>query len=338
MGFAQRSDVSSTTAAALFRWLPALRMQPKRVGTDIEVVLAEKARRQYGVLSRSDLLYEGIPPQAILRRLQKGTLEELMPRAYRLPGAPDCWEQRVMATLVWAGPNSAISHRSAAALFGLDGFPRSELELTTTVKCRPPEGVIVHRTRRLWGHDLTLLGPFLVTTVARTLLDCGGVAPLLRVEAALEDALRKKLTTLSALHWELRTSGGRGHRGTATLRKLLASRPAGYNPTESPLELRVDRLLRGADLPAYVRQHVVQTRDGPKRPDFAFVNYQVAVEADSYRWHSGRRAWQMDRIRDLSLRAAGWDVLYLTNQDVTERPEQVKADIRTLLRRKGWRT
>ena len=312
-------------------------MESHRIGTDIELVLAERARRQYGILSRADLLSKNVSPQAILRRVRKGTLEEVLPRTYRLPGAPRSWEQDLMAALLWAGPNSAVSHRAAAALFELDTFPRAETELTVVTKSKPPAGLVVHRVQRLWGHDLTLFGPFTTTTVARTLLDCGGVAGISRVEFALEDALRRKITTLPALHWELRTHGGRGHPGSATLRKLLSSRPAGYTSTDSHLELKLDRVLRSAAFAPYVRQHVVQTRAGARRIDFAYVQYQLAVEADGYRWHSGRQAWEKDKRRDRSLRAAGWELVYVTDDDLRRRRREVIEDVRSALVRRGWK-
>lgn len=175
-------------------------------------------------------------------------------------------------------------------------------------------------------------GPFRLTTPARTLLDLGAVANIETVEAALEDALRKNLTTLPALHWQLRTAGGKGVRGTDVLRMLLDARPVGYVHTRSDLELKVDRVLRSLrSIPRYVRQYEVLTRSGRRFLDFAFPERLVGVEAVSYKWHGGRSAWTADLQRDRDLRALGWRLMYVALEDLRDRRTQFVADLRALL-------
>jgi very-short-patch-repair endonuclease len=241
-----------------------------------------------------------------------------------------------MAAQVWAGPECRVSHRSAARLMNLSGFRDELLEITTTRRLRHPD-VIVHHLPRLDGYDMTIKEPFLITTAARTILDLGGVVGIQKVEDALEDAVRRKLTTLSALHWELEKQGGRGHPGSKILGKLLKVRPRTYPPTESPLEVRIDRVLRAAVLPPYVRQIVVKTRVGARRPDFAFPEYKVAVEGDSYNHHSGRKAWMYDKQRDRALRALGWDLIYVTWDDLRHRKDEFIRDLSATLACRGWR-
>ena len=160
--------------------------------------------------------------------------------------------------------------------------------------------------------------------------------PLETVEYAIEDMLRKRLSTLAALRWELRTQGGQGVPGSATLSELLQARPDGYVPTDSGLEVDVDRVLRPLVLPPYVRQLVIQTRAGERRPDFAFPDHTFAIEAKSYKHHSGRRAWDSDNRRDEALRAEGWDILYATCEDVHKRRDQFVRDVYLRLQRNGW--
>lgn len=168
------------------------------------------------------------------------------------------------------------------------------------------------------------------------MLDLGAVSPVDTVEYALEDLLRRKLSTLAALRWELRTQGGRGVPGSAILSELLAARPDGYVPTDSGLEVDVDRVLRSLVLPPYRRQLVIKTRSGVRRPDFAFPDYTFAIEAKSFKHHSGRTAWESDNQRDEALRAEGWDILYATWEDVHKRRAQFVHDIYLRLRQNGW--
>lgn len=302
----------------------------------IHRLLHERARSTLGVLSREDLLACELSAQASRRWVRTGKLDEIFPGAFVLPGVPRSWKQKLMCALTWAGPEAKASHRSAAALIGLDGFPEGVIEITMPSKRKPVEGIITHRVERISPHDVTKVGPIRTSTPARILLDLGAVSSFDAVECALEDALRRKLTTLPALRWELRTQGRRGVKGTATLKRLVQTRPRGYVATESRLELKIDRVLRSISLPFYARQHVIATRLGERRPDFAFPEYNFAIEADSYAHHSGRRAWERDKQRDRALRAAGWDILYVTWEDIHKRRELFVRDVYSGLHRNGW--
>lgn len=230
----------------------------------------------------------------------------------------------------------AFPTRAAAALINLDGYKPGPVELTSTSRRTPPRDIITHHLPAMSPYDATKLGPLTTSTPARILLDLGSVSPLESVEYALEDALRRRLTTLKALKWELRTQGGRGVRGTAILKRLLKARPDGYVPTDSWLEVDIDKVLRTMTLPRYVHQFVVHTRLGTRRPDFAFPEYTFAIEGESYVEHSQRSAWDYDKQRDAALRAEGWDVLYATWEDVHGRTDQFKADVYERLNRRGW--
>ena len=73
-------------------------------------------------------------------------------------------------------------------------------------------GIIAHGSR-LSGRHVTSIGSIRVTDPTRTLLDLGAVVPPWRVERALDDALRRGLTTLRRLRRRLRADGGpRGRR------------------------------------------------------------------------------------------------------------------------------
>jgi very-short-patch-repair endonuclease len=294
------------------------------------------ASQQFGVVSREDLERAGVSGAAIRRRILKGELERLRPGAYRITGSPKCWEQEVMGVQVWSGSASRISHRSAARLMKLDGFDEKVLEISTTRRLRRQDDVIVHEVSHLKQYDKTYIGPFRTTTAARTLLDLGGVSDVDSVEDAVEDALRRRLTTLAALEWELKQEGGRGHPGSKILRELLRVRPRDYVPMASRLEIRIDRVLRVTQLPPYARQFKVCTRVGDRWPDFAFPDFTVAIEGDGYNSHGGRKAWLYDRQRDRALEALGWDVMHVTWDDITRRRDEFIHDLYLKLIRKGW--
>jgi hypothetical protein len=69
---------------------------------------------------------------------------------------PETWRGRLLAALLWAGPEAFVSHRSAAALYGLDGFPEGSIEITAPY-ADPVRGVKVHRSKRpAKEHELSM--------------------------------------------------------------------------------------------------------------------------------------------------------------------------------------
>jgi very-short-patch-repair endonuclease len=63
----------------------------------------------------------------------------------------------------------------------------------------------------------------------------------------------------------------------------------------------------------------------------------VAIEADGYRHHSGKVAWQRDRVRRNALTIRVWRVLHVTWEDHEARPYEVVAEIRGALVKKPIR-
>lgn len=301
-----------------------------RPARDIDRACAHVSRDQHGVLSLAQARTAGLSLRAIARRLESGRWERLHPGVYRIAGAPASWEQSLIAACLHAGKGAVVSHRAAAALWRLDGVEQGVVELIAPRRIRRP-GVVAHQTT-LPRRRSTHVGTIPVTDVARTLLDLGAVVPGRVVEAALEDALRRRLTTLARLRRRLRADGGRGHRGAGVLRALVEARDPSAAPAESVLESRLGRLLANSDLPPATAQHVIRGERGfLARVDFAFPDAMVVVEADGYRYHSGAAAWARDRARENVLTARGWRVYRVTHQDLLARPERVVADLRRML-------
>ena len=282
-----------------------------RSTADFVRLLNRLARQQLGLVSRAQLLARGVSPDVIKRIVRARQLEPVLSGVYRVPGSPRSWEQDQLATIMWADP-AAASHRAAGRILGISVFEDAGPEITTTRRLSDTCNAAVHRVPVLDREDVFIKGPFLVTTPARTIFDLGGVCPEEVVEQALEEALHTRLTTLAAVRWQLRRSGQRGRNGSAALRRILDDLSEDHVPTASALELKVDRLLRTLCLPPYRRQYEVVIAGRRRRPDFAFVEYKVAVEAHSFKWHHRRRTWEEDQIRDRAFRTDGWDVIYVT--------------------------
>ena len=306
----------------------------KRPNSHRERALLDILRNQFGVLSRAQALSVGLSPRAIDRRSASGRWEVVFPGVYRLAGAAASWKQLCLSACLWAGEDAFASHRTAAALWGLEGIASNVVELSTTRRIRHP-GVLVHFAA-IARADQSRVGSIPVTGVTRTLFDLGAVTGPEGVELALDDALRRKMTSLRVLRQRLEDLGGRGRRGAGILRSLLEDRDPRKAPPESVLEARLLRCIRQSRLPEPARQFEVRDRGKLfARVDFAYPDVRLAIEADGYRYHSGRVAWQRDLERRNSLTSLGWRVIHVTWNDVVSGGERILAEIRQALGNPG---
>lgn len=285
------------------------------------------AARRRGVLSRHEALSAGMSAETIRRRAKSGQWEELFPGVYAMPGAPRSWEQRLVAACAWGGKGVVASHRSAAALFGFPRFQPGLIEITTTRGTRPPPGLSVHRVRWLPKDDLAELRGIPVTDAARTLIDLGAVVSVGEVRAAVEDALRRRLTAVPLLEGVLELRARSGRRGAGALRQIIGELAPGYRPTESELENRLREVLEEAGLPA-AQQHEVVSAGRRHRLDFAYPSLRLALEADSKRHHMLSSDWERDLERRNALTRNGWRLLHFSWDAVTRRSGSLVAAIR----------
>lgn len=213
----------------------------------------------------------------------------------------------------------------------LVGFDPGPVELTVPRGRKRNAPGIVHRNLLL-VRDVTTVGAIPVTTPARTLLDIAAVAPRETVEEALDDALRRRLVSLRRLRSRVDELGRRGRPGIAMMRALLDARDPSSPVPESVFETRLLRVLRRARLPEPVLQHRIRDRGRTVAVvDFAYPDAKLAIEADGYRWHSGRVRWENDRARLNRLTLLGWRVIHVTWHDLVRRPEHVAASVRNAL-------
>jgi very-short-patch-repair endonuclease len=287
-------------------------------------------KRQHGILSFDDLIAHGLIREGINRRVKTNSLIRLYQGVYRMPGAPETWQQALWAARKWAGADCVFSHRSGLLLLGMAGATDRVVEMTVTRRIRSPsERLLLHYTRRDPFVDAIEIEGLPVTSAGRTILDSAAVARRWQVEAALDDGLRRKLFSVDDMWRLLAKAGGRGRKGSALVRSLLEDRSDGRARSHSKLEIKLDGVLRNSSVPRYFRQFEVMTRSGvPADVDFAWPEAKLAVEVDGYRWHSGRQQWQSDLERQNALAEVGWLVLRFSWYDVVSRPDYV---IRTIL-------
>lgn len=299
-----------------------------------ENVATFRASRSHGVASRHDLLAAGLSERTLRRRAADGTLAVVAPGVYRAAGVPVTWHQQLLIACLTEGEPALASHRSAAALWGLDGFRPGIVEVTTPLwRRRRRPGVRVHESTDLTASDRTERLAIPVTSIERTLIDLGAVVSGHKVEQALDDALRRGITTVDAVRGRFVQVARRGRRGVGVLRPLLYARLATSGPRPGEFERMTMRLLEKAGVAPPVVEHEVRTPSGLfiARVDLAFPEVRVAIECDGHPWHSGRQRRQADLDRQNRVVLAGWTVLRFTWDDVTRRPDVVVQRVRAAL-------
>jgi hypothetical protein len=119
-----------------------------------------------------------------------------------------------------------------------------------------------------------------------------------KVQFALDHALRDELVDLDDLDIALERLGGHGRRGAGTLRKLIADPDIHLPVPASVLERRVITRLKDWGIPEPTRQWEVWDDEGYIGAiDFAWPEQSLALEADGWTHHSKRRDWRHDRLR-----------------------------------------
>jgi very-short-patch-repair endonuclease len=285
-----------------------------------------KAAAQYGVISKHQALECGMSEHSIERRVQTGRWIRMHSGVYRLAGAPERWLARLMAAQLWGGEGTVISHRSAASLYELDGVSPGYVEVTLS-SSKKVDGVIVHRDRYKQSGTRMIKG-FVVTSVERTLLDLCAVLSPTRCGRAVDDALRRRITTLERLLAICERH--RGKAGCRVLRQLIALRDRRDEQVASRLETRLLRILKRVD-PKIVPQHPVAIGDQKYFIDFACPDRMTGFEAHSIEWHLGEEQLKSDVRRDRRLRIAGWKILYFCRDDIWFDAAGVEADARAIL-------
>jgi hypothetical protein len=120
-----------------------------------------------------------------------------------------------------------------------------------------------------------------------------------------------------------------GRRGTPQLLTLLRGSAGG---AVSGAERRAHGLLRRAGIRGWVANARVFDAEGLIGVvDLLFPEQRVVIEIDGWAAHGSREAFRNDRRRQNRLVAAGYLVLRFTWDDLTNRSEQVVAEVRSVL-------
>lgn len=305
-------------------------MRGKSQSRPIDALIAELAERQHGVVARRQLIELGLGEGAIDRRLRLGRMHRLHSGVYTIGHRLVSRQGRWLGAVLACGPGVVLSHRSAAALWGIRGPWSGSIEVASPRSTRSRPGIRRHAVS-LPGDEVTVECAIPVTTVPRTLFDLASVLPIDGVEKAMREAEYLRLYDRLSLHDLLVRR--RGCRGAQTIRACLARRselPVGR--TRSPLE---DRFAAFLDRAGLLRPQInpwVRVGERSFQVDCLWPAQRLIVELDGRAAHATDLAFERDRERDRLLQVAGYRVTRITGRQLRDEPEAVATDLRKLLR------
>lgn len=203
-----------------------------------------------------------------------------------------------MAAVLACGDGAVLSHRGAAALWGLLRPRDGPIEVSTPARSGRSKrrGIRLHRCTTLVTGTTTRRLDIPVTTPARTVDDLRPVVP----SRLWRRAVRQAELAGFALGPRIASDG-----------------------TRSDLERDFLWICRRAKLPA----PAVNVKIGRWTVDFLWRAERLVVETDSYLYHRGRIAFQDDHARELDLRARGFEVRRFDERQIDEEPDLVAADL-----------
>jgi very-short-patch-repair endonuclease len=261
-----------------------------------DVLIARLAAQQHGVVAQSQLLAAGLDRTAIAYRRRVGRLHLLHRGVYAVGHRPPSPLATAMAAVFACGPNAALSHGSAAALWRIVPRWPTPTHVTTPSDRRRP-GIQVHRSPHT---DTTTHYGIRVTTPLRTLVDLADVLNPHQLTRALNEALVLRLVPAAEL--------------TTLPTRYPGRRTAQLTPqqgaTRSHLEDRFVRFLKRHRLPL----PEFNQRIAGHEVDAVYREQRLVIELDSRQFHTTPRAFEQDRDRDADLLNAGFSTLRITDQ------------------------
>ena len=285
----------------------------------VDGVIATLAGQQHGVVSRRQLLAAGVSGRAVERRIEGGRLHPLRAGVYAVGHRVVSREGRWMAAVLAAGGDAVLSHRSAAALWGIRPTASARVEITAPRTLRPRKDLLPHCAvlpademttyQRHPGDDRAQDPPRPrrrpETERARPGAERSGDPQAPGPTGAMLDAIR-------------------GGRGTATLRTLLFN---ARRSLRSPTEAEFLAFIRAHGLPEPETNVIIEDYEC----DAVWRDARLIVELDGFATHGTRRAFEQDRARDRKLAARGWRTLRVTKRQLDD-PGELRAELLSSLR------
>jgi Protein of unknown function (DUF559)/AbiEi antitoxin C-terminal domain len=235
-------------------------------------------------------------------------------------------ERRWMAAVLACGEGAALSHRSAAALWGIGKERGGQIDVSIRRRCRHRRPGIHARSRpALWPEDITTLNGIPVTSPALTLVDLATELRPIALERTVNEADKYDLIDPETLRAALDRFAGKP--GVQALRALLDQHT--FHLSDSNLEILFRPIAAAAGLPQPLAKAMINGYE----VDFFWPELDLVVETDGLRYHRTASEQAQDRRRDQTHVAAGLTQLRFTHWQVKYEPTRVRRVLRQTVQR-----
>jgi very-short-patch-repair endonuclease len=289
--------------------------------------MALLAGGQHGVVSRWQLLELGMSRDRIQDRAARSQLHRLYRGVYAVGHRKLTLKGVWMAAVLACGPDAALSHRAGLGLWDVRRTESGLIDVTMPGRTgrRGPDDVRLHRSTLLREADVDAVDGIPVTSLAWTVVDYAGIAHRQQLRSVLEALERRGLYIGRELDELLERAPNR--KGVKAVTAVIAEMTGPAPWLQSELEAIFREVIRGSDLPDYEANVMVEG----EVVDALWRKERVIVELDGYAFHKSRARFEADRRRDAKLQVAGYRVLRVTQERLTNEPQAVLAEIRALL-------
>jgi very-short-patch-repair endonuclease len=280
----------------------------------------ELAGRQHGVVARRQLLALGFSKSAIEHRIERGRLYVVAHGVYAVGWPKLTQKRRWMAAVLACQEDAALSHRSAAGLWGIGTERSGVVDVSVRRRCELSRPGLRARGRpSLPEEDIVVLDGIPVTVPVRTLVDLSTELSPVCIERAVNEADKRDLVDPEALRSALDAYAGEP--GVKILRRVLDKRT--FRLSDSDLEILFRPIAAAAGLPLPLTKQVVNGFE----VDFFFPALGLVVETDGLRYHRTPSTQTRDARRDRAHTLAGMTPLRFTHYEIKYEPVRVQMEL-----------
>lgn len=243
-------------------------------------------------------------------------------------------------------PFSAASHATAFVLWEFPGFLPGSHE--PVIHISRPDTMAMPRRRGVVGHtgqyfpdEITNLNGLLLTSRARTWLDCSRKMAINEITVLADHLLRIPRPEFEGraepycTREDLEDMLDR-HKGTPGIRKARLALEQARVGADSAPETRLRLALNRAGLPEAEVNLPTELNSGVVRqPDLSYPEFRVAVEYEG-EGHSDPAQIVRDIEREEDFSRAGWTLVRISKRHMGNDAASAVAKVRTALQSRGW--
>ncbi|HTX47095.1 MAG TPA: type IV toxin-antitoxin system AbiEi family antitoxin domain-containing protein [Solirubrobacteraceae bacterium] len=286
-------------------------MIDRRIGT--------VAAKQYGNITRGQLLDLGLTPNDIQYRLRVGRLHPVFRGVYAVGSPARLPLQRAAAAVLACGPHATLAGGSSMTGWGFWRRWVEPFEVALTEGDRRIPGIRIHRPRNLTVDETRDQLGIRMTSPARTLLDLAARRTDRQFKRDVNNALHSIYLTKGALVDLIER-----HPNHPATNHLLYFVTTAGGPTLSDWERMLPAFCAAQQLPA----PVMGVPKAGHTPDASWPELNIVLELDSWEYHNTHLDFDTDRERDLDYHADGLLPIRITWELMIHQPDRTGAKLR----------